>query len=986
MNLIADLPFNRHYETIRNATGAIIKRARELFPGRPWSICELRMTVQDVQWLRDWAAALDRQQLKLSLDYSARRPYVGLLLLTLAAESCRRDSRERGIWQVFANANWNEDVQLLLFGDIDYPHKNVRDCLEDACRCFGLRHAFDLQLQDSWYLTAKLQFGFTLHGARDQLALWMVGNPHAAIRQLTEPDGVWRSDSFVELWDTLKKFRSGKIDERRTRTLFSNSPWVLAEWIDDLLGAATKQVNSGYTGYFPDEGQTRSRQDQPDSDRFEVEVEAEESCQVLITQPRLVWRDDSIDFQSRLLFDALEGLRGEIYFLSANDHEIELFRRQQDGTYSGLRGNQTLTISSDSDSVSVVLAEQNGNAVVCQTLGIGDDGSELLVFDSSGRATSIAKMNRELEYTLRLPLQTVVKTCAATQVFDSGKYRWVRVFPGWDESLSIQIPGDSEAMELSSIAEDSARDDWAKSISVTLEQGHGSPQQRRLRVSQIDGMTVESVQIEGRSIEFDRNDIGPVITRPIPRPSMRHDGTFRVRVVVKGHRSRVLYRSLCWESTGMVVQQDGRWKQVAADAVLDRTLLSRKPLAIYPGRTEREEGWTLFESARIVNSRFQRETRLTDLGVRGWPLHVSDHQFNRAAGAKSLKLCGAIVDHGIVADGVQLAGSKLVRLSLLDCIELGDEHHVVLWTESGKLANISFENIVVDGGEWTVDPEKAGIDNDDPVVAAAIAFRGTRLGSWWSDEWWRVLLSVDDSDAAESAATCLRWFRLPLMLCTGSLKAVIDQYGTAFFDQWCLTEHHAEPQAYRRSEQFLPNDLLKQDQQEVGWLETSRLFLRHWNPSGTTLLSLAPFSFQIDDKLTLQDLVEQVTTWNPVLASRIVNAWLEGQVEKTHERWLRERLSQSLREPLEIRRSDWIERHCGEFGNRDHRVPWLALSDAFVEGLIETARIASDGLPIDPIAEENLETAMNKADLCRLIAAELIEKSQCESPIVVRSR
>ena len=79
------------------------------------------------------------------------------------------------------------------------------------------------------------------------------------------------------------------------------------------------------------------------------------------------------------------------------------------------------------------------------------------------------------------------------------------------------------------------------------------------------------------------------------------------------------------------------------------------------------------------------------------------------------------------------------------------------------------------------------------------------------------------------------------------------------------------------------------------------------------------------------------------------------------------------------------ERLGGDFGTRDARIPWLNLSDVFVNSLVKTARENLNGITSEQNNQNNLETALNKADLCRLIASELIrEKSRIESPLTTK--
>jgi hypothetical protein len=123
-----------------------------------------------------------------------------------------------------------------------------------AAEKFGLRNAFD-DGGAEWFMTGKLQFGFTRRGAEENLQDWLV-NPHSrtvAIRALLgDVELGMESRSFKDLFATLLRFRQDNLGEAQARAQLEISPWVLPDSVEILLKAA-KQSASHYgeeSGYF----------------------------------------------------------------------------------------------------------------------------------------------------------------------------------------------------------------------------------------------------------------------------------------------------------------------------------------------------------------------------------------------------------------------------------------------------------------------------------------------------------------------------------------------------------------------------------------------------------------------------------------------------------------------------------------------------------------------------------------------------------------
>ena len=157
---------------------------------------------------------------------------------------------------------------------------------------------------------------------------------------------------------------------------------------------------------------------------------------------------------------------------------------------------------------------------------------------------------------------------------------------------------------------------------------------------------------------------------------------------------------------------------------------------------------------------------------------------------------------------------------------------------------------------------------------------------------------------------------------------------------------------------------------------------------------------------SLQSIVESLTTCNPLLAASLVTSWISGQPVKDGEAWLRSELYESVsgpleyrlnkekdshkrqkdfRDPLEYRLNKEKDSHKRQKNFRDPhpRIPWVDLSKAFVNSLVDTARKLVNQGVVESNDFENLATALNHADFCRLIAGELIRDPKCHVHNVV---
>lgn len=269
--------------TIEEIYKPLYGRAKEF--DYPWSIAELSLTKHDIEWLKSWFKYLTPDNtrnwiqtiLLTKLDdeaFVSYRQMFGSLLICTAAEICREESREDSVWPTTRKLFDNyPDLLSELFLSNGQPSALTKDIINDAVRALNLRHAIDIEGTQQWFMTIKLQFGFTFKGAKNKLAEWLVnlGRPHAVQYLIGHPEfPELASSSFQALWSAFTQYRRGLITESETRRTLESNPWIKTHWIDDLLKEAKAKISILGTGEW----------DYGEADTLSEDISDEQFCPV----------------------------------------------------------------------------------------------------------------------------------------------------------------------------------------------------------------------------------------------------------------------------------------------------------------------------------------------------------------------------------------------------------------------------------------------------------------------------------------------------------------------------------------------------------------------------------------------------------------------------------------------------------------------------------------------------------------------------------
>ncbi len=166
---------------------------------------------------------------------------LGLLLIAFASESAHREESEGKFWKSVrwksnGQARYFSSADSLLFDGNDQPRNLFKNGIESGARSFGLRHFFDEAGEgQNYFMTICVQFGLSREDVLKRLATWLSYGPtQKGVRDLRQRAGM-KSPSFNNLWFKLRHGADPLVGLDELKRLLSSSPWVLPDWIDDLV-------------------------------------------------------------------------------------------------------------------------------------------------------------------------------------------------------------------------------------------------------------------------------------------------------------------------------------------------------------------------------------------------------------------------------------------------------------------------------------------------------------------------------------------------------------------------------------------------------------------------------------------------------------------------------------------------------------------------------------------------------------------------------
>lgn len=381
----------------------------------PWSIVELRLSDEDVRWLNAWL-----QSFSMPSWDNDHLLMLGGILLCAGAELCREKSTEDSVWTAMRSLV-SESLRKQLFLSNGQPSSITKGMITRAARALNLRNAMDVEGTQQWFLTIKLQFGFTYRGAKNRLAEWLVniGRPQA-IHYLTGnsdfPD--LASLSFQSTWRALVQYRRGLIDDKSARQALLRSPWIRPEWANDLLKEARARIET--LGREEVTGRATSP--------AEAGLHNEELCPVASmslewapgTNPRLKLKLDCVAIENAVVDTDISEL--DFYI---DSKKLCRWRRQQDGSWAkrdSIYAEPEEQYRLHPNLNPRVLSIQSGTGQPVIDWDLSDSGfdNEVMLFDLDRESVvdlGYERLEANRQYAVICDKRTSLQGCAPVQAF-----------------------------------------------------------------------------------------------------------------------------------------------------------------------------------------------------------------------------------------------------------------------------------------------------------------------------------------------------------------------------------------------------------------------------------------------------------------------------------------------------------------------------------------------------------------------------------------
>ena len=802
------------------AIHVIVARLTQL--DAPRSLCELHLDEDDYQWLCKWANRHRRSRLQLWLEDRRRSnasilfetfnltygEAFGVLFLLLASETARREANEGQIWPV-VYPRFSSEAQDLLFDFQRQPKATLKDVIVGAADKLSLRHVFGMEGTQEYYVSAYLQFGFTKQGI-ERIPYWLAGQAMSeSVNYLTGMRG-WtqRSESFVDLWETLKNYRRNNITDDQARRRLESSPWVLPSWSERLLQEAKQRLDLDTAGASTQEQEL-------------------DSLSEFLTLPRLRWDGATQPYFLSSVYNLrFFDLSEERYSIRAGDKVVTQLLRTEGETY--LARPSDIDFPADGKSVIAEIISESGEAVASQFIDFWDPMEDVELYDvQTGRWVPDAwsqrlTSGREYAMLLSTDLEYSPSDLNFQVMGSSGDFkRFVRFRADEHNPVRVRLDGeDIWTSDRGGIQPRSEREpEWARDVSVRMQPTHlvvlseepsrslyvfGLPAEAVLTFVRIGSMPLNYWQESGGYSTEEFNIVG--FASQLLR---NYDFPIRIGILMRGIR-RTITRTLVLDVSGVLDVTGGGCVVIDPKERLSVREANRATYKVVVPTRYIDELSRLFvmEGGSAIGRFPRRPRQFTGLSGYGAKVWISErNQFNEV-----LTVAEATYDPGIVK-GVLPSGPGQLRVFLEHDLEPASEHQIVFWRLGDAPEIRSARDLVSHStgslNEWDI--VAGGAFSDDMFVA--VAYEGIRLGARLPDHL-GAIAHIQERDILLTFAF-LRWMQAPVLSKPwyDPLVQLLDQYRDEARQAW-----------YR--DDGLPGGLM-QKPIEAGWNAVLRQFERY---------------------------------------------------------------------------------------------------------------------------------------------------------------
>jgi len=819
------------------------------------SLCELKLENKDYVALSRWVREkLTRKTIRLS-GWKA-----GAIVFNLITEAARREAVGHRLWPIIAQ-KFSPEARHFLFPN-NHPSPELKRLIIRAAQELRLRHVFDDDEAQSWYITTHLQFGFTQHGFQSHLPEWLCGqNPPESVSRLIA--GSLASDSFRDLWQALRFYRRDWITEEHLRSIIRDNPWVLPEWENDLVRLSREKL---HLLDVQDEGE--------DSDLPPIQI---------VDSPRCQWHF-SADPTFTCQVAELEplGLMSSHYNLVVGDAVATTLFRQPDGSY--VADSTEITLSPLAPQVVLKLIDAEGILHCTQLIELWDPAAEVNVFEMpsgkwiDAKHTSMA-VNKDYLPILQPDLHLYPTSNAWTRL--GGKTpRFVALLPSpWDSNETYVAMSDGSVLWRPPVDEDTGeRQEPSVLKDVTVQVSSRQPSIKiGQRVSPVvrglpDGCTLAFARFGGRPLSFDSDTWALQPIEVSPEDARSGFGfSLGVRITAKssGETIAQIRRPLEVDVIGTARLDVEGWHPLQSGSILTSRVCREKAFQVYLPKQASEQKAALFEGPRFLRWLGQRAAPLGHVYGMGAPLFVRRQRYNCPSElitiAKGVSN-GGIVDRVDVDEGNGDACQLLLAGSLCP----SEHHSIVIWpgADTSEPVFVDHTNIETwdNGRRWSVACPSSCINKWSVV---AVAYKGCWLGGA------PVRDAIDLFGLLEGClenrllvASLIRWFQLPVLLRD-------RPKGEPEFATFAQTYPEAVLAGYLTSG-GLPHVLTHDDGFDRRQIEASQLrelFLA-WCPTSEQAQAIVE-ALATNENDPLGDVVLQLLVDLPLLTGHIMRRWLQ---------------------------------------------------------------------------------------------------------------
>jgi hypothetical protein len=800
-------------------------------------------------WSRHW----------ITYKNHPRSAWLGYLLLLLISETVRRYGFEGRPWFAAKKILFQEPVHKKLF-QYKQPSEQLKDLIRQAAIQFNLRHVFDIEGKQEWASSIFLQLGFTYNGSKRHLATWLSSEEQRPQAVQLLLSGKMASESFQKLWNILIQYRKGNITAKIAIADLQQSPWILNDWIDDILEAATQKIKNVVSL------EQKNFQDN----------ETTHILNQLLSKPRLIWDIQpyfAIYFQNLSIVD----LTDDEYTLIINTGEQFRFFKEN-GYYEPSKSEILIKPAQFQPEILCTLLSEDDIEIESYTIHLWDREEEIIIFDvNTGYAISHKSFDYHKEYILLVSADLEI-TPQLSKFYHLPRYihKTLYYLSAWQQ---ISIPAIGWESQYLNDKREQNLDYNQILINLQTTNDMQKPQnifnlgddiQFCLNVKN-PNIEIVAVRVAGNPVIF-ANKIFTIQLHPENLISNQNTQLYEIhfKIVCRNNEQQyftIKKSSIPLKIQGVAKKTDLGWQVLDSDQILtcqQAKAMQVKFFAILEDKqlipAQDYKNYGLVEGYDWITRVWQRPRLIGKLSGLGQTFTVRYGPFNGQE--EVLCLAQSVIDNGIIQQ-VKI-NDELIEITLHYSHEfIQTDNKIIIWYIDEI---VILDDVDCEENKWILLEE-----HNKKLLALGIFSKGLCLGSYWQQNW-LDLLAQSQLDATK-LASLLIWFKLPILQqeATAIIKSKILENPVIFLEYWILKDFY-------KLEAF---DIVLSwsDKKELG-VTLTKYFFDEWQPEPqhiNMIIEKMIDLYEIEkNPIDIQNLLFQLFKFSPVLAVTIFKVYIES--------------------------------------------------------------------------------------------------------------